>query len=89
MRTSLNEIRTIERYLQEKMTDEEKLSFEIELSENKVLQLHLGLQKKVYRLIDLYHRRFLKREVAHIHHIIFSDPAKVKFQESVRKIFKP
>lgn len=89
MRTSLNEIQLIEKYLHHKMTPEERALFEKEVSNNNLLHVHLLLQKKVYQLLDFYKRKLLKREVENVHHVLFNDPSEADFQERIHKIFKP
>jgi hypothetical protein len=88
MRTSLNEISDAERYLFKQLSTEESLLFEAKMLINPLLRLNVSIQKKVYSLIRLYHRKKLKEEFEAIHEDLFNQPEKRAFQESVHQLFK-
>lgn len=88
MRTSLNDIRQTERYLQGQLSPEDRLVFEARLMLSPFLRTNLFFQKKVYELVKFYHRKKLKEEIDTVQHSLFNDPEKVVFQQTVYRIFK-
>ena len=88
MRTSLNEIKTIEAYLERKLSDEEMCRFDMQLANDPKLRLNLFLQRKVYRLLELYRRKRLKTKILAIHDKCFHGEGSSDFQNAVLKIFK-
>ena len=88
MRTSLNEIQKIERYLQKKLNPGESLLFEARILTNPILRLQATLQRKVYALVKLHHHKKLKDELEEIHQNLFSDPDKKEFQKTIFQLFK-
>ena len=87
MRTSLNEIKRIEKFLLKELSPEENLLFEAQMLTNPLLRLHVSLQKEIYLLLSHYHRKKLKEEVEEVHQKIFNDPAKKDFQLSIYRLF--
>lgn len=88
MRTSLNDIRNIENYLEGKLNPEELLVFQARLLSDPVLKLNVYVQQKVYSILRLYHRKKLKEEVETVHQRVFGDPLKVNLQQAVYQLFK-
>lgn len=88
MRTSLTEIRQTEAYLQGQLTPQDKLFFEARLLTNPLLRLNLQLQKKVYALLQIYHRKKLKEEIGAVHQQLFENTAKTAFQQEISQLFK-
>ena len=88
MRTSLNEIRKIENYLDGKLNSEESIAFQTELFSNAVLKLNVYVQQKVYSILRLYHRKKLKEEIENVHRRIFEDEKNVVFQQSIFQLLK-
>ena len=88
MRTSLNEIRKIENYLDGKLNSEESIAFQTELFTNAVLKLNVYVQQKVYSILRLYHRKKLKEEIENVHRRIFEDEKNVVFQQSIFQLLK-
>jgi hypothetical protein len=87
MKTSLNEIEQIEKYLSGKMATEDGLVMEAGLILNPVLRQNIGLQRKLLRLIRTFGRGYTRNEVKQIQKTLFSDPQKKTFQATVAKIF--
>ena len=87
MRTSLNNLREIERYVEGIMQPVEEVLFEGRLQKNPSLRINLFLYKKVMALLRIYHRKKLKVELEEVHQRLFSDPLKVTFRERILKIF--
>jgi hypothetical protein len=88
MRTSLNEIRDAEKYLFKQLNTEDSLLFEAKMVINPLLRLNVSIQKKVYSLLKMYHRKKLREEFEIIHDKLFNHPDKRAFQESVHQLFK-
>ncbi len=87
MRTSLNSLRDIERYVEGLMPPGEEVLFVGRLEGNPVLRMNLFLYKKVMALVRMYHRKKLKVEIEDVHQRLFDDPLKVTFKERILKIF--
>jgi hypothetical protein len=87
MRTSLNNIKELEAFLEGKLEPQDSLLVEARLLSNPLWRLNFFFQKKVYAIVSLYHRRKLKEEVQTIQEDLFSDPAKAEFQYKIRTIF--
>lgn len=88
MRTSLNDIRQAEGYLQRALSPEESLVFEARLLTDPMLRIDLYVQRKVYALLRFYHRKKVKEEVEKVHQRLFHDPAKADFQQQIFSLFK-
>ena len=87
MRTSLNEIRETENYLNKKSNSLDSLVFEARLLTNPQLRMNLFLQKKVYFIIKMFHRKQIKQEFEQISDRLFTDPAKEEFQQKILHLF--
>ena len=87
MRTSLNEIKNIEAYLEGKLSDDEMIGFERQLQGDGVLRLNVFLQRKIYLLLKHYRRRDLKAKAIAVHDKCFHD-ANSEFRSAIFKIFK-
>jgi len=88
MRTSLNEIRKIENFLDGKLNSEESIAFQTELFTDAVLKLNVYVQQKVYSILRLYHRKKLKEEIENVHRRIFEDENNIVFQQSIFQLLK-
>lgn len=87
MRTSLNEIRQIEKALQSELTPEDALVFEAKSLINPSLRLNIFWQKRIYELLRYYHRKKLKERAEQIHQKVFSDPSKSSFRKNILQLF--
>ena len=88
MRTSYNETKLIDQYLNSTISSDHKSKFESKLQKSKRLQLKLFYQKITYKIIQLYNREQLKIELEEIHDTIFSNPRKKEFHNRINKIFE-
>lgn len=88
MRTSLNDIRKIENYLDGKLNSKESIAFQTELLTNAVLKLNFFVQQKVYSILRLYHRKKIKEEIETVHRRLFDDERNVDFQQSIFQLLK-
>ncbi|HEV8512635.1 MAG TPA: hypothetical protein VGQ59_05145 [Cyclobacteriaceae bacterium] len=89
MRTSLNEIQQIEKYLHQELPVEDTLVFEAKAIVNPSLGRNIFLQKKIHELLRFYHRRKIKNEIEKIHRRVFYDPANATFRKNILQFFTP
>lgn len=88
MKTSWNDTRQIERYLDQELSEEEKILFEAKLVLDPRFKLNVGLLKQIHSLIKLYGRRKMKAEIGKIHNKLFQSPEHVIFQQRIQQLFK-
>ncbi len=87
MRTSLNEIEQIEKYIHGELSPGESLVFQAKKIVSPALQKNLLMQMKIHEVLKAYHRRKLKREAERIHRALFRDPSKISFQQNILQFF--
>jgi hypothetical protein len=87
MRTSLNEIKLIEQYLENKLSLPEKLQVEARVINDFSFRLHVYFQKKLYSVIRRYYKEQLRHQVDDHHQQVFADPRKKEFQNKILKLF--
>jgi len=87
MRISLNNIRTIEKYLLGAMDQETCFLFEAEIQSDPTLKFNVYVQQKVMSLLRIYHRKKLKAELEVVHQRLFGDPDKHVFKQSIAQLF--
>lgn len=88
MTTSWNNTKQIERYLAGKLSPTDKFVFEARLLLSQTMETEVRLQKKVYGLVKMYHRKKFKEELEEVHRQIFQDPEKQGFQQKIYGLFK-
>ena len=84
MRTSLNEIREIERFVTKGMTPEASLVFQARAITDPRLRLNVQLQKQLMKVLQLFHRRKLKRNLQNVHQTLLLS---ADFDRQVQDIF--
>jgi len=89
MMTSRNNARLIEQYLHSELSPSEQLLFEARMIAHPELQAEVRLQRKVYRLVRMYHRKKLKEELEAVHQRLFNNPRKMSFRQRIERIFQP
>jgi hypothetical protein len=87
MRTSLNDIREIEGFIDGTMAERETVVFEQRIRREPLLRINVNLHQKVIALIRMYHRKRLKARLEEVHERIFSDPMKESWREKVLRLF--
>jgi hypothetical protein len=87
MKTSLNNTIRIEKYLLGQLNPPDRFLFEAQLLLNPGLRMDFLVQKKVYTLLKMYHRKKLKAELGEVHRQLFSDPEKLRFQQHIFQLF--
>ena len=88
MKISWNDTRRIQRYLDNELSEEEKILFEAQLVLDPHFKLNVRLQKQIHSLIKLYGRRKMKAEIGKIHHQLFHNPEHIIFQQRIQQLFK-
>ena len=88
MKISWHDTRRIERYLDNELTEEEKILFEAQLVLDPRLRINVGLLKQIHTLIKHYGRKKMKVEIGKIHHKLFQNPEHVIFQQRIQQLFK-
>jgi hypothetical protein len=88
MKISWNDTSHIERYLDNELSEEEKIKFEAQLVLDPHFKLNVGLLKQIHSLIKLYGRKKMKVEIGKIHYKLFQNPEHVIFQQRIQQLFK-
>ena len=87
MRTSLNEIQEIERFIQGTMEETEAAEFQRRIRRDPLLHIKMQLQVRVMVLVKMYHRKRLKMELEEVHERMFANPLKSSWRERVLNFF--
>ena len=88
MKTSWNNVRQIERYLNQELAPDEQLIFEAQLLIDPFLKFNISVQKKVRSIIKLYGRKKLRAEIEQVHNRLFQNSENIIFQQRVHQLFK-
>jgi hypothetical protein len=87
MRTSLNEIKLIENYLDNTLRGGDRLLFEARMLVSKELRQNVALQRKVYSLVQHHHGVLLRKQFSQLHREVFNDPSRSSIKEEVNRLF--
>ena len=87
MKTSWNNIKTIEQYLSGNLKTEEALLFKAKLLTDPALRLQVALQEKTYHLVRLFARKEIKAQLEITHRKLFRNSAKEAFTQSILQLF--
>ncbi len=88
MRTSLNEIKQIEGYLQSTSNVEDRLVFEAQLQLDNDLEEKVTLQTMAYDQVRQYSRKQLREEIASAEQQVFTQSKYQHFRQKVLALFK-
>lgn len=88
MKTSWDDTRHIDRYLNNELSKEEKILFEEQLVLDSRFKLNVGLLKQIHSLIKLYGRKKMKAEIGKVHDKLFQNPVHIVFQQRIQQLFK-
>jgi len=88
MRTSLNEIRLLEDYIQQRLPTEDKLLLEAKFILDEDLQERLSLQMRCYQLIQQYGREKTREQLQRVEQEIFSQPVHRRFVQKIKQYFR-
>lgn len=87
MRTSRSDTQLIEKHLQGQLQEDEPQVFEQRWQDNPRFRLDFFAQKKLHRLLRLFHRQEEKKAFEAIYQKLMSDPKKANWRRSVLDIF--
>lgn len=87
MRTSLNDIKNDDDYLQGKLSPGDSLFFQARMIVDPFQRMKVLMLKKVHVLVKMYGRNKLKSELDELHNRIFHHPEKRLFRQRIEKIF--
>ena len=87
MRTSLNNIATIEAHLHKKQQPADALLFDAKLLLDDDLQVNVTAQQQVYSLVQQYGRKQLKQEIETVHQQLFNTTKHLSFRQKIARIF--
>ena len=88
MRTSLNEIKEIEAYLNDTLTARQRLVFEARMIISRTLSRNVMFQKKVNAIVQYHFRNGLKEKFNSFHDQLFEQPSNAAFKAQVMELFK-
>jgi hypothetical protein len=88
MRTSLNEISLIEKFLFQELPAEDQVLFQAKNILDKELKMKVFLQKKIYRLVNLFHKKELKKQAEEVYSALMDNPNESAFRNEILAIFK-
>ena len=89
MRTSLNDIKTIEAYLAGALTIPERLLFDAKLLVSKELRKNVALQREVNLIVKHHHHVSVLQEFKCTHERLFRDDRHAELTKEIRSIFNP
>jgi hypothetical protein len=87
MRTSLIETEQIEAQLTQRSEPGDQLVFEARLLLEPELGEKMQWQQEAYRMIKLYGRDQLKKEIEAVHLKLFTQKEHVSFSQKIRRLF--
>ncbi|GAA3959976.1 hypothetical protein [Mucilaginibacter dorajii] len=87
MRTSLNNIATIEAHLHKKQQPADALLFDAKLLLDDTLQVNVPAQQQAYSLVQQYGRKQLKQEIETVHQQLFNTTKHLSFRQKIARIF--
>jgi hypothetical protein len=87
MKTSLAETKSIEAYLNNKLSAEERILFEAKLLIDLQLAENLYWQQHTYILLKRYNREQLKNELEEIHQQLFTQERHKSFRQRILSFF--
>jgi len=88
MRTSLNDIKTIEDYLLGHLSDDDALLFEANMILNSDLADDIKLQQNTYAVIRQYSRQKIKAEITAVQEKLLIAPENQNFLQRIANLFK-
>lgn len=87
MRTSLNKLKIIEKYLQQELNPADKLLLDAQLLLDKDLQDNFYWQQKSYQLIRFYGREKLRKKLLTVEQELFVNPVHQNFMDKIKAFF--
>lgn len=87
MRTSLNNIKHIEEFLEGTMSLEDSLLFHAKMIVSPALRREVRIQKQAYSVIRLYGRKLVRQQIQDVHQEIFNDSSDHPMKHQVSTLF--
>lgn len=87
MKTSWNNPKKIEQFLNGHLTTPENLLFKARLLIDPIFRKNVAAQQKTYALVKQYCRQKLKNQLENIHRNLFNNPTKTEYQQEINNIF--
>lgn len=87
MKTSWNQIRSIDNFLLGRLMSGEKEKFEKRLNNDPMFRDDVNLQRQIHFVIRLFQRRRIRHQLDIIHEGLFNNPAKAKYAHEIKKLF--
>ena len=87
MRTSLNEIAIIERYLRCSLTPSEGSIIQQRLQQDFSFRMNVSFQRRVYALVRHYWHRRVRHHAEGVHFNLFNDPLKKSYHDEIYQLF--
>jgi hypothetical protein len=87
MRTSLNNIKAIDDYLQHALTPGEQLLFEANILLNKELADDVARQRNASAMVMEYSRKITKAEIAAVQQLLNTAPQYRSFMQRIVRLF--
>ena len=88
MRSSLNKIQEAEQFIQKQLPSDETLVYEAKLLTSPLMRWNTAVLKFTLRLVKLYHRKKLKKDVNEVHQNLFSQGSNSDLKNQIQKIFQ-
>lgn len=88
MRTSLNELKTIDDHLFHLAPGEDNFLFEVRLILDDDLRTKVFQQQETHLLVQQYGRKKLKAEIEAVHQQLFNDTQSHSFAAKILRLFK-
>ncbi len=89
MRTSLNDIKVIEAYLDGTLTVSDRLLFDAKLLVSKELRRNVALQREVNIIVKRHHHMSVLQEFKCTHERLFHDDRHAELTKEIQSIFNP
>jgi len=87
MKTSLNNIRVIEKFLDGSLSHDESLKFLTKMSSDQGFRNILNLHQSALALLRMYHRKKLKVILEDVHHKMMTNPLNATLAQDIKNIF--
>ena len=87
MKTSLNDIRAIEKYFDGSLSHDELLKFFTKMSSDQGFRNILNLHQCALAILRMYHRKKLKIMLEKVHHKMVTNPLNVTLAKEIKNLF--
>jgi hypothetical protein len=88
MKTLWNEVNLIDRYFDQRLSDEETATFEGRMDTDVVFKANVLAQSYVRRLVNKYYYIQLRKQARILHSRLYNDPARRHMRQAIEALFK-